>query len=318
MSTPGIAVRDGEPWLVYAWWRSGTSIKDIYLVRPDGSGTHVILGDLPGSHGSPSWSPDGASLAFGVVDDATPGGSIWTAKPDGSAAAIRTDGDGECPDGLAHPSWSPDGSKLAFICYPDPGGKQGSVATLDLATGSVTRLTTVTWPEHLDGAPTWSPDGRSLAFSILHWDPTDQFIDGSLIAVVDAAGGTERRITTFDTNMSDPDWGPDGTDLATFSYDMGNMHTTPHPSNVYLVRPDGTGLRQLTHSSVDGNMRIVQPRWSPDGTRIVCSVGISQASNFTTDDLQLAFVDPAGGEPVLLSPTVHGSQPDVRPIEATP
>ena len=312
-SAPAIAVGDGEPWLLYSWYAAGKSTKDIYLVRPDGTDAHKILGDLPGGHTSPSWSPDGSRFAFTVVDDATPNGSIWTAGPDGSGAARLTDGGGACPDGLAHPGWSPDGSKLSFICYPDPDGKQGSVATFDLATGSLTRLMTVTWPEHLDGAPTWSPDGRSLAYSILHWDPTDQFIDGSLIAVIAAAGGKEHRITTFDTNMSDPDWSPDGTELATFSYDMGNMHTTPHASNLYLIKPDGTDQRQLTHSSVDGNMRIVQPRWSPDGTGIVCAVGVSHASNFTTDDLQLAFVDPPGGEPALISPVIHGSQPDLRP-----
>lgn len=309
----GPRVLPGEPWILYSWFLPGKRTKDILMVRPDGTDLHPISLEVPGRQGSPAWSSDGAQFVFTNADDATPGGSFWTANADGSGAAFLTDGGGSCPDGLAHPSWSPDGSKVAFICYPDPKGTQGSVATFDLATGTVTRLMTVDWPEHLDGAPSWSPDGRSLAFSILHWDPTDQFLSGSLIAVVPAAGGLEQRLTTFDSNMSDPDWSPDGAELVTFSYDMGNQHTTPHASNLYLIKPDGSDLRQLTHSSVGGNMRIVQPRWSPDGSRIVCAVGFSRAGNFTTDDLQLAFVDPAGGEPVLLSPVVHGSLPDLRP-----
>ena len=54
------------------------------------------------------------------------------------------------------------------------------------------------------------------------------------------------------------------------------------------------------------------PDWKPDGSEIVVSV--ATASNGTTvDNVQLAYVDPVGGEPVLFSPTIHGSQPDLRP-----
>lgn len=307
-------VRDGEPWLLYGWFAPGKSTRDVFLVRPDGTGSHVILDDVPGVHWSASWSPDGRRIIFAVTDPATPLGSLWTARADGSGATLLTDGGGACPDGMAHPAWSPDGSEVAFICYPDAvSHRKDSVAIYDPARNTIKRLMTVDWPEHLDGAPTWSPDGRDLAFSILHWDPTDQFLTGSLLAVVPAAGGPERRITAFDSNFSGPDWSPDGTELAMFSYDIGNQHTTPHPSNLYLTKPDGTALRQVTHSSVDGNMRIVAPRWTPDGTRLFCSVGHSSASNFTTDDLQIAFVDPGGGEPVPLPTVVHGSGPRLRP-----
>jgi dipeptidyl aminopeptidase/acylaminoacyl peptidase len=36
---------------------------------------------------------------------------------------------------------------------------------------------------------------------------------------------------------------------------------------VYTVAPDGSGLRQLTH--VDSNHAAINPRWSPDGARII-------------------------------------------------
>lgn len=308
-SAAGATVRDGEPWVLSAWYLPGKNTKNLFLTRPDGTDQHAILTDLPGEHVAPAWAPDGRSFAFVVRDAATPLGSIWTADPDGSEPAMLTDGGGDCPDGIFHPNWSPDGSTLAVICYPDPNGKQGSVATFDPVTRKVTRLATVAWPEHVDGAPAWSPDGMSLAFAILHWDPTDQFLDGSLVAVMPAAGGPVRRLTTLDTSMSGPAWSPDGSELAMFSNDLGNMHTTDQPSNVYAIRPDGTGQRQITKSSVDGHMRITSPRWTPDGARMMVTIGIAPPGvgpTATVNDLRLAFVDAAGGEPVLAAPTLHG------------
>jgi Tol biopolymer transport system component len=113
--------------------------------------------------------------------------------------------------------------------------------------------------------------------------------------------------------MDDPDWRPDGSEIVMNSYDLGNIHTTDQPSNLYAIKPDGTGLRQLTYSSVDGTMRIGEPHWAPDGTRIVVAMGTSSAPDTTINDVRLAFVDAAGGEPVLVSPTIDGSSPDLRP-----
>lgn len=59
-------------------------------------------------------------------------------------------------------------------------------------------------------------------------------------------------------------------------------------------------------------MRIGQPHWDPNGTRIVVSILTSTGPDFTFDVVKLAFVDGAGGEPVLIS-TLAGKHPDVRP-----
>jgi len=311
-----MAVKDGEPWIVYAWYQNGKQTKDLSLVRADGTDAHVIATDIPGEHTAASWSPDGSQIAFVNRDAATPNGSIWTVRADGSGAALLTDGGGACPDGIFHPDWSPDGTKLAVVCYPDPGGQLDSVAIYDLATKKLTRLNTLTEPDHLDNAPSWSPDGKTLAFAIQHWDPTNTFLDGSLVATISVSGGKEHRLTTYDSFMSAPDWSPDGSQIVMSSYDLGNMHTSTHPSNLYLIKPDGTGLRQFTHSSVDPFMRIAQPRWTRDGGRILVSIGVAPAGTNTVNDVQLACIDatkPAGAEPVLFSPTIHGSGPDQRP-----
>ena len=86
----------------------------------------------------------------------------------------------------------------------------------------------------------------------------------------------------------------------------------------HTIKPDGTRLRQFTRSAVDPSMRIAQPRWTPDGTRIMVGIGLTPPGSASVNDVQLAIIDatdPAGAEPVLFSPTIHGSYPtcDRRP-----
>ena len=305
------AVLPGEPGIVYNWPRLADGRWAIFLMRPDESDAHEIAADVPGEHKRPAWSPDGSRLAFVVQDTDHPEGSIWTANADGSGAALLSAGGTECPVGLFHPAWSPDGTKLAVVCYPG-GADLNSIAVLDLATKSIRQLATFTSPEVLDNAPTWSPDGASIAFDILHWDPTGAFLDGSVVATVPVAGGEIDRLTSPASFMSHPDWSPDGTELVMNSYDLGNIASTPNASNLYTIKPDGSGLRQITHSSVDGLMRIGTPNWDPDGSRIAVSVLTATGPAFTFAHVHLAFVDAAGGEPVLIS-TLSGKYPDVRP-----
>jgi Tol biopolymer transport system component len=54
-----------------------------------------------------------------------------------------------------------------------------------------------------------------------------------------------------------PSWSPDGRWIA-FQSDRDGDH------EIYVVRADGTGLRQLTHDDGEDAM----PRWSADGTRL--------------------------------------------------
>ena len=312
-----IAVRDGEPWVLFAWYLPGKNTKDLFLARPDGTDAHAILTDMPGERIGPVWAPDGRRFAFADSDESTPLGSIWTANADGSGAVLLTNGGGACPDGISHPAWSPDGSRLSVICYPDPGGQQGSVAIFDPVTSKLTRLYTVPEPEHLDSRAEWSPDGATLAFTVFHYDPTNQFVDSSVVAVIPAAGGSARRITTFDMDLSGGSWSPDGSEIALVKNGVGMRHSSDQPSNIYAIKPDGTGLRQITRSSVDGYMRISAPAWTPDG-RLLVVIGLApkvSGSVPTVNDLRLGIVDPAGGEPLLFPATIHGGT--LRPTPTT-
>jgi Tol biopolymer transport system component len=259
---------------------------------------------MPGEPFAVSWSPDGERLVFVIRDETTPSGSIWTADVDGSDLAPLYGQAGECVNGAFWPVWAPDGRRLALVCYQDDGSETReatewwtNVSVLDTATMTRTDVARMTWPESTDNPPSWSPDGTMLAFAIDTWDPTDSFITASTIATVPAAGGEITRLTDPGMFGGHPDWSPDGTRIAFNTYDTGNIHGIEEPSNVYTLAPDGSDLRQLSRASVDGKMRIGQPFWASDGSRIWVSVGRDWEKDSTGQFKNtLGWVDATTGE----------------------
>ncbi|WP_395089232.1 DUF3748 domain-containing protein [Armatimonas sp.] len=98
-------------------------------------------------------SPDGSQLAFLMADDA---GLIqlWLISP--STGTLRQLTRNKFPITSAF-TWHPDGSQLAVIA-------DGSVMTIDTATGKMRRLTKRTSDAPLALACVFSPDGKQLAF----------------------------------------------------------------------------------------------------------------------------------------------------------
>ena len=302
-----IPVADGEQWMTYEWYAEGQDYKSVFLARPDGDQVHLIATDVSGEHRGPAWSPTGDRIAFIVLNEVAPNGSIWLSAPDGSGAKPALDAPKLCPGGAYWPAWSPDGTKLSIVCY---SLTDKSVAVLDLATGGVHLLTTVTTPEHFDNPASWSPDGSTIAFDDEHWDPTGAFLDGSRIGTIPSEGGKITWLTQYNTFAAWPDWHPTK-DLISFnSYDLGNMQQVDHPSNLWTMRSDGSDVQQITNLTDPAKLRATQARWMPDGSSLI----VSCASGNPVNDVMPCFVDPASGivtYPVLIP---SGARPDMRPI----
>lgn len=105
--------------------------------------------------------------------------------------------------------------------------------------------------------PAWSPDGKTIAFT--------RTVSGkNHIFAVDPETGTKLvQVTTGDYNDEFPAWSPDGATIVFASSRGAQSRSSADPKtrNLFLVRPDGTGLIQLT----DGDAESSAPCWSRNG-----------------------------------------------------
>ena len=112
-----------------------------------------------------------------------------------------------------------------------------------------------------EGQPDVSPDGSRIAFV----KNTSTGCYGECIFVMDADGTAVTQITahTSLTQANDwfPRWSPDGQWLVFVRYEVA---TSPYPRDVYKIRPDGSGLTQLTSHGAAEQVA----SWSPDLTKI--------------------------------------------------
>lgn len=137
------------------------------------------------------------------------------------------------------PAWSPGGRRFAFASDRDGDDSEIYVAAAD---GS--RQVALTDNFRVDDhSPAWSPDGMRIAFVR---DANDA--GGEDIWVMRADGTQPERLTARRGFDNEPAWSPDGKLIA---FDRGG--------EVFLMRPDGTGVRRLTRGGG------AAASWSPDG-----------------------------------------------------
>jgi Tol biopolymer transport system component len=130
-------------------------------------------------------------------------------------------------------------------------------------------------------SPSFSPDGKRIAYvSNLNGMPQ--------IWIVDAAGGYPQLVTAFDDPVGFVEWSPDGAWLAFTLAPGGGMN-----EQVYLVRPDGSGLRRLTDGGKETNR--LGP-WSYDGSLLV--LGSNRRSG---DAIDSYVYEIAAGTPRLVT-----------------
>jgi TolB protein len=208
---------------------------DVWTINADGTNL-TRLTESPGFDFDPSWSPDGARIAFRKERSGET--EIWLMNADGTDQRRLTAG--------LSPTWSPDGSWIACA------GPSGTSGVLTLIRPDGTRLRQL---PHTEGGeyPTWSPDGTRIAFN-------SNLTGDHVMYIAEADGSNVVDLSEVGEGWQ-VDWSPDGRRILFTSHrDNAGGYT-----DVYVMNPDGSDVRRLTQQLA------YTPAWSPDGEHIVFS-----------------------------------------------
>lgn len=267
------------------------------------------LGVLSSASGG-AFSGDNGKIAY------TCGASICTINADGTGGVTLS----SLPANSSDPSWSDDGSQIAFL----DAANGPSVANADgTGVGQLGAGATAS-------SPTFSADGLRVAYAK----------QGDLWSILASGHGQEQHLTTSAATDADPQYSPDGSELAfarndgATGYDIwvldlsNGMETQVTATGGDERNPtwSPTGFTIVYSSSSNGHLFAVpstavqtttptdlgvagtQPAYSPDGTKIVF-----------VDGGQLKYmVAQQGGAVTAIANTAGATQPDWQPVTPAP
>jgi dipeptidyl aminopeptidase/acylaminoacyl peptidase len=316
VSAPQLSPDGGAVLYTVRGWENGSgkdserkdSRTHVWRVNADGTGQRQMTFGARGDS-LPSWSPDGARIAFvsarpdeGERSEEGPVAQIWVMRADGGEPRRLTD----AKDAVTSYAWSPDSRTIAFVArHPlskdaDDRRKRREderrfesdfrllhLWTVDVTTGQTKELA------HddqltINGAPSWAPDGRRVAFS---GSPTPLLRDGRAdVYIATVGGGSIEKITVNAGPDRDPVWSPDGAAIAFVAgfvdpKPLGDGLALEHIGNDHLMLYDVASkkIRDVSQREFDASPGPLH--WSADGQRLLFSTGVRTAREVFTLDL---------------------------------
>jgi Tol biopolymer transport system component len=239
--------------LVYS---KNPSHSSVWVANDDGSSPRRLA-----SGSAPKISPDGTTVAYMVV------GNPKTYRPD----LMLVPADGSAPPRLLTKgwrdaftfAWSPDSKTIATVVGPELGARR--LAFIDVATGAQRTVARGAF-----AGVSFSPTGDQIVYG--RDAKPDRFPPHSDVYRAAVAGSAPVRLTHDLVSLS-PLWGPTGRIVYVRLVDAKRRRFAPK-NELYLMAPDGTGVRRLTATRVGQLLQGLTPTaWSGDGSRLLAEFG---------------------------------------------
>ena len=239
------------------------------VVAEAASGKTVVIYDTQELIEAPNWTLDGKWLVYNAD------GRLFRIAPDGSAGPQRI---ATAPvENLNNDHvLAPDG-KTVFVSAND-----GHLYVVPLTGGVPKKVSSdqgAGYRHYLHGI---SPDGLTLTYVAYTPGPVMR------LAVMPAAGGPVTYLTDGACPVDGPEYSPDGKWLY---YNGEGAARRPGHAQIFRMRPDGSGVEQLTH---DDRVNWF-PHLSPDGKQM-CYISFPQGTlgHPADKDVILRLANPDG------------------------